>query len=260
MWTFSSGGVCSQSQVRGSEKTRDLGVQWRQQAKQVLLSGAGGSVSEALARAARRLSSLHLTEGTHKLVQEPREWDLRHPSDTDVQLKTKLDGRWPGVPQQERSPKDWCYRPPTATSHHRNEAESCRSPSLHHNAEVSWKSLQKDLLSHLSTAAMRWRESLPWSDPQQGPWSLGVRGRLTYTGVCDQVSTCGPAPLPSLSLLKCLELRVRVEVGMEEARTPMEAETWRAEGCTPVCRNMVPSGRDGGAVCPGADNRAVRCL
>lgn len=106
-----------------------------------------------------------------------------------MQLKMTLDGRRPGAPQQERRPKDWCYRPRTATSHQRNEAEACHSPSLHHDAEVSRQSLQKDLLSHLSPAAMRWREGLPGSDPQQGPWRLGVRGRLTYTGVCDQVST-----------------------------------------------------------------------
>ena len=104
-----------------------------------------------------------------------------------------------------RSPKDFCPRPFTATSHQRDEAKACCSSSLHHDAKVSRKSHHEHsslicLLQPCTEGRVCHRVT------PESALEFGDLGWLTYFGLCGWIPARGPALLPSLLLLECLEL------------------------------------------------------
>ena len=136
------------------------------------------------------------------------------------------------VPPAEvvRSPKDFCPRPFTATSHQRDEAKACCSSSLHHDAKVSRKSHHEHssliCLLQPCTEGRVCHRVTPESALEFGDlglayllWSLWLDPR--------------PRPCPtSFSFTPGVSgaLMVGMELGKEGARAPMEAET-HVEGC-----------------------------
>lgn len=127
--------------------------------------------------------------------------------------------------------------------------------SLYHDTKVSRKSHQKDLLSHLSTAAMPWREALPWHNPSKCP---GIWGPGDGSPTLASVAGSPPEVLPlllSLLLLKSLELSGSGwSWGWKGPESP-----WRqrlrgllgrpVEGCTPVRRRTGPRRRGRARLC-----------
>lgn len=114
----------------GATRVRDLRMQWRQRARQVLLSSAGDSIAgTSLPRVSERLSSLHLVEGAGELALKPIERDLRAPQQCQRAAKENAGWQRGWCP-----PAKWCEAPRTCAAclccPRRNGAEPFFTKSL----------------------------------------------------------------------------------------------------------------------------------